>query len=256
MSAAVISLEAFSILILLAIFYGSIFEIKRKSKKNSTFIAADITLVVALTADMLAWIFNGRTDLSVFLWITNFLAFTIGYFMSVLITQYITLYISEKKAVSHNYNLIMGSTCVIAEILAVIFSINKGYFYIDNGCYTVGNMYEVSQIYSFFSLLFNFILIMKFSRVLGRHDTIAMLTYILLPIISVLLHFVFPQLSLSYVASALSIFLVYIMLQAEQERDFRCREAELYEESNTDVLTGLFNRRAYDTIVRQHSAKL
>lgn len=250
MSAAVISLEAFCILLLLTIIYGSIFEIKRKSRKNSTFIASVVTLIVATSADMIAWIFNGKAELSSLLWISNFLSFTIGYFMSVMIMQYITLHISEKVTVPGTYNIIMASACGIAELAAIIFSLNKGYFSIENGCYLVGDYYSVSQIFSFFSLFFIAFIILRYAKVCGRHDTVAMLSYITLPIISVLLHFVFPQLSLSFVASAFSTFLVYVMLQAEQEREFRNREAELYEESNTDILTGLLNRRAYDTMCK------
>ena len=59
------------------------------------------------------------------------------------------------------------------------------------------------------------------------------------------MHYVVPQISLTFIGSMFSQFTVYIMLQAEQEKDFRERERLMIEISRTDTLTGLQNRRAY-----------
>ena len=135
---------------------------------------------------------------------------------------------------------------IAAVVFVVIGSFANKVFYIENGSYHTGPWYRLTQIFTGLVMLFNLYLILSNAKLFGRHDTIALMSYIVFPIIATVLHFVLPDISLTYIASMFSQVTIYIMLQAEQEAEFRTRERILLEVSNTDTLTRLQNRRAYD----------
>lgn len=58
MKGTVIALEALSIFTSLLVLYGSIFEVKSRSRKNKLFIYCVAVNMITITCDMLAWIFN------------------------------------------------------------------------------------------------------------------------------------------------------------------------------------------------------
>nr|MCR4998340.1 GGDEF domain-containing protein [Lachnospiraceae bacterium] len=81
--------------------------------------------------------------------------------------------------------------------------------------------------------------------------TMACLSYLVLPLISILLHLVWPQYSFTYIAYTLSMLIIYVMIQADYEKEYIVRENSLIEASTRDALTGLYNRRAYDMACNQ-----
>lgn len=246
MKGTVIALEALSIFTSLLVLYGSIFEVKSRSRKNKLFIYCVAVNMITITCDMLAWIFNDTSGHDPLLWCVNFLAFALGYIMSIMFIRYIIYYLSEKIRISSMYYLIPRCVGIIAVFIIFILSITGKLFVIENHQFTLKEFYWASQIFPALVMLYTLTLIVKFRKSLGVHDSIAMLTYILMPVIAILLHLIWPHISFSYVATTCSLQIIYIMLQAEQERDFRAKEKDLYEQSNTDMLTGLLNRRAYD----------
>lgn len=247
MKGIVIALEALSIFFSLLVLYGSVFEVKSKSRKNKLFLCCVAINIVTIICDMIAWIFNDTEGHDPLLWCTNFLAFSLGYIMSILFIRYIVCYLSEKIRVSSLYYLIPSYVGGFAVVIILILSITGKLFAIENHQFILKELYWVSQIFPVVVMIYIFALIIKFNKSIGVHDTIAMLIYVVMPIIAMLLHFIWPHISFSYVATTCSLQIIYIMLQAEQERDFLEKERNLYEQSNTDMLTGLLNRRAYDS---------
>lgn len=246
MKGTVIALEALSIFTSLLVLYGSIFEVKSRSRKNKLFIYCVAVNMITITCDMLAWIFNDTSGHDPLLWCVNFLAFALGYIMSIMFIQYIIYYLSEKISISSMYYLIPRYIGVIAVFSIFILSLTGKLFVIENHQFILKEFYWASQIFPALIMLYTLVLIIKFRQSLGVHDSIAMLMYIIMPVVAMLLHLIWPHISFSYVATTCSLQIIYIMLQAEQERDFRAKEKDLYEQSNTDMLTGLLNRRAYD----------
>lgn len=247
MKGIVIALEALSIFMSLLVLYGSIFEVKSRSRKNKLFLYCVAINIFTIICDMLAWIFNDTSGHDPLLWCTNFLAFSLGYIMSIMFIRYIVCYLSEKIHISSMYYLIPRYVGAIAIVIILVLSVTGKLFVIENHQFILKELYWVSQIFPVLVMIYIFVLIIKFNKSIGIHDSIAMLMYIIMPVAAILLHVIWPHISFSYVATTCSLQIVYIMMQAEQERDFRAREKDLYEQSNTDMLTGLLNRRAYDS---------
>ena len=255
MSAAIISVETLCSIILTLLIYGSIFEVKRKNKKNQIYTVSISFTLVAVITDMCAWIFDRNIELTGFLYILNYLSFAFGYILGIVFNIYILELIREKRSLSRRFNYVMYIGGVVSFFFLTFGCLTKKVFLIEDGHYIVGEWYNYSQIFSFLVMFYNLALIIIHWKTIGRHDSIALLSYILFPMISLLLHFVIPELSLSYVAITLSLITLYIMLQAEQETEFRTREKVLIEVSYTDALTKLKNRRAYEDYFEQESSQ-
>lgn len=246
MNLAVISMEILCIIILLLILYGSIFEVRNKREKNRIFIYEIILVLCATIFDMFAWIFNGDIDKMRFLVICNGASFILGYFIAILFSYYLIYFIREKKNFSLIYVRIVFVVGICATLFVLVGISNGRVFYMASGYYRVGPWYNYTQIFSIGTQIYNLVLIIMNAKKLGKHDTIAVLSYIVFPFQSVIMHFLVPQISLSYIAITISLLTIYIMLQAEQEIEFRTREKMLKELSHLDAMTQLQNRRSYE----------
>ena len=246
MKTTVVATEILSIMVLLMLLYGSIFEVNRKIKKNNVYILSVVLCILALVADMLAWILDGTSAPERLIFMSDLLTYVLGYVIITSYSFYIMETVREKKPVPKVFVRVILTLAIAAVVFVVIGSFANKVFYIENGSYHTGPWYRLTQIFTGLVMLFNLYLILSNAKLFGRHDTIALMSYIVFPIIATVLHFVLPDISLTYIASMFSQVTIYIMLQAEQEAEFRTRERILLEVSNTDTLTRLQNRRAYD----------
>ncbi|MBR5991594.1 MAG: diguanylate cyclase, partial [Clostridia bacterium] len=246
MKTTVVATEILSIMVLLMLLYGSIFEVNRKIKKNNVYILSVVLCILALVADMLAWILDGTAAPERLIFMSDLLTYVLGYVIITSYSFYIMETVREKKPVPTVFVRVILTLAIAAVVFVVIGSFANKVFYIENGSYHTGPWYRLTQIFTGLVMLFNLYLILSNAKLFGRHDTIALMSYIVFPIIATVLHFVLPDISLTYIASMFSQVTIYIMLQAEQEAEFRTRERILLEVSNTDTLTRLQNRRAYD----------
>ncbi|MCR5639718.1 MAG: GGDEF domain-containing protein [Lachnospiraceae bacterium] len=251
MRETIIALEAFSIMITLVVLYGNVFEVHNNKKRNRSYTVCVVLVVVAEFVDMLAWILNGRPELSDALFIINFLCYALGYLVSTYFMYYLWTLIGESHPLPRwtvaTVELLAGPSI----LLVLVLSIRGKIFSIEEGFYVTQEWYPVSQVFTFFCMAWAFLLIILNAKYLGRRNTIACLSYIVMPAASMVLHIIYPQISLTYVAFAYSMLIIYVMIQAEYEREYKTRENSLIEASTRDALTGLYNRRAYDMACSQ-----
>lgn len=248
MRISIISTEILSIYILFIIEYGSLFEIKDRTKKNKAFILTTIMLLLVLIVDVTTWMLDGNEKYTKFLWVGNYFSYSLGFLLTAFITVYVYLHISERIVVNIWIVKFMIIACVLSEIMILLLTVNKWLFYIYDGNYVIGKYYEYIKLYPITALLYNLLFIYKYRKVLEPHDTRVMMGFVSLPIVAILIHTIFPivPLSYAYVACTLSILRMYIMSHAEQEKIHLLKEATLFEKSSTDNLTGLYNRNSYE----------
>ena len=246
MKTTVIATEILSILALLMLFYGSIFEVKRRIRKNRVYTISVLLCILALITDMLAWILDGSFAPEFWIFMSDLSTYVLGYVIIVSYTFYILETVREKKPVPKHTVKVILALATAAVIFVIVGSSIHKVFYIQEHVYHTGPWYNYTQIFTGLAMLYNLYLILSNAKLFGRHDTLALMSYIVFPIAATALHFVLPDISFTYIASLFSQITIYIMLQAEQEAEFRTRERILLEVSNTDTLTGLQNRRAYD----------
>ena len=246
-----IALDIFSLMVSLLVLYGNIFEIKDKRERNRSYSACVFLVVIGQIFDLTAWLMDGREDLQRLHTIVIYFCYIMGYVIAVFFLYYLWSLIDENKKLSLWTVIpvisIAGPYCVFITVLCLMGKIYR----VENGHYVVGDWYPISQLYTVLCMIWAVVLILYYATELGRRKVIACFSYIIMPAASVILHFFYPDVSFSYVAFGYAVLVVYIMVQAEQEREFKTRENTLIEASTRDSLTGLYNRRAYDMACTQ-----
>lgn len=256
MESAIIAMEALSIVVLLIVLYGSIFEIKMNNKKNRIFVAYIAVSVACLLIDILAWILNGKHGINWLLFILNLSLFYFGYSMAFGFHFYILAILGEKKkckiTIKKSSIIFLLVNLVVVTILAIFGKI----FVISHGVYHMGKWYIFSQFYTITMMIYNLIIIVRNSKILGKHDTAVLASYIFFPVFTIIIHFFNHELSLSYIVVAMCQLMLYVLMQAEQVTNFRDREMVLMKETHTDVLTKLQNRRAFEELCEEVHKKM
>ena len=251
MRETMIALELLSLVTLGIILIGSAVAIKNKRSRNAYFNSCVGVVMTAEFVDMLAWWFNGRSDLTNLIYMLNFLAYILGYSMGIAFVFYLWMLIKETQDVPKwIYKMVLG-VGVVYMLLFIFAELNNKIFSVVNGNYLVGEWYPFSQLYHYFCMTVFLVMILYYAKYLGTLCTMACLSYLVLPLISILLHLVWPQYSFTYIAYTLSMVIIYVMIQADYEKEYIVRENSLIEASTRDALTGLYNRRAYDMACNQ-----
>ena len=245
MATTIISIEAVSLAVLIIILYGCIFEIPVRSKKNNLFNMLVVCSIASVAVDMFAWIFNGDSEKSKLLFCLNLASFVLGYLVAIVFNIYLLESINEKRKIPKVNWYIIGITGLLAVVYVFNGAMSGKVFFIENGCYNVGISYAYTQIFTIFVAIDSIVLSIYYRKTIGIHDTIVFLVYSTFPGISLVLHFIVPEISVSYVAAMLSILILYIMLQAEQRAELKIREQVLLEYSMKDPVTEVENFRAF-----------
>lgn len=123
----------------------------------------------------------------------------------------------------------------------------------ENGVYADGPWYTAYVIINIVAMLFSLVVFFTYRKYLSRHDVIATLPYIIFPSIAAAINTVDPKFSYAYPAVVLALLLVYVSLQSGEIEQGQMRERIMLEVSNTDVLTKLNNRRAYERALAEVS---
>lgn len=230
-----IALEIFGAVITLMLLACCLIDRQGKNTASWIFIAMLAVNTAVLGCDLLTWIFHGRADLEVFLHITNSFVYALGYVMTALFTCYLTCYVGYKKKTAHIINLIIICACFIAAVLVAVSYFNGMYFNYEAGKYRRGELYWLSQVYPIVILVFDMAIIIHKAKKLGSRDTVSLLSYGFLPAIAMLIQIRVFGITLLYIATTLSLLLIYITVYLEQSRRLRRREMEL-QQANISIM--------------------
>lgn len=245
-----IPLEVACIIFQLVILYGVVFENSIQDKKSKYFILVVLMTMVATTADLLAWIFDGSEPMVGVQAAANMIALLMNDLLAVPFLFYEREYIRERRKTAPLWpaiGLAAFNTAVAAFMITE--TIKGNTFYFEGGVYMTGPYYQISVLVAIVNLVVILSTIIHARDVLGKHDAFAFFAYILIPLITTLYELANPILELGFVAVTFSLLLVYILLQAGKTKELEFRERILQELCDNDQLTSLNNRRAYDKAI-------
>lgn len=251
MREVLVALEFFCILVTAVVLYGNIFEVNTDRKRNRSYTVCAFFVMVALFFNLVAWAFDGRADLGQFLFAMHAMCFVLDTVISVYFMFYLWNLICEIHPLPLWTMVAVESLSGPFIVLVLVLCAMGKIFRIQDGYYVTGALYPVSQVYFYFCMVWALLLILSNMNHLGLRSTFACLSYITMPTISLVVQIFYPEATLTYVAFTYSILLIYIMIQAEYEREYKTRETSLIEASTRDSLTGIYNRRAYDMACAQ-----
>lgn len=243
----ILSCDVMALIVMFILLYALLFENSEKDKKTRYFIICCTCTIVSLLFDIPAWFFENKgPGYDVLLYFVNVIALLASLGTVVFISFYEIEIIGRKEHISDAHAYIIMVVCTLAGILAVIGVVNGKTFSVADGVFTYGPWYDIIPAVSLAMLLYMEVVAVVNAKHLGRHSTLAFLCYMILPLGSVALELIKPEISLILPATALSSLLLYIMLQSGHVSALHLRGELLNELSFKDMMTGLQNRRAYD----------
>ncbi len=162
-------------------------------------------------------IVNAQDSLRPMLLVANFCVYSFGYIITAIFGDYIITYISTKTTVSRRIVHVIFALCAVAVLLVAISQFNHMYYhYDDNNIYQRGPVYWLSQAWAIGIVLIDMIVIIRHSKTLGWRDTVVLLLYGILPVIAMIIQIFVYGLTLLYAATTLSMFLIFVNIQAQQ----------------------------------------
>jgi len=249
-----VAMEAVSLAFLLVVISAYIFLPRSRPLKKDSFFFSLILAFLGLLFDMVAWACELAPSPMFIQYSSNYFALVMTCFIISAFGYYIIDLINENKQLSEYYahsitiiNILGVIVTTVAAIKWKLFDVNPdpalpGVLVYDSG----GFFYEFPMVLTTLSLLLLFILVLVNSKALGWQRVAVFSIYFLIPLIAGALEMIYDDFQLSYIASAVSMSIVYVLLQSSHLNELMLREKVLNEVSYVDQLTGLLNRRAYD----------
>lgn len=228
MNMTIISLDILSAIITLILIINMFFE-KYKTLQSKVFANMLITNFVLLLFDILFFSTENNPQYSVFIKISLFFTFAVGYFFPILFGMLVFLLIGTKSSFSKWTMKTVTVICSIMILMCVISLFNGVVFDVIDGEYIKGPMYLVSQITPLILIMFILLPIIKYRNLLNVKSIIALVSFIIMPFVSFILQIIFNSDSLIFVAITISMLLIYIIITSREVIKLREKETELLE---------------------------
>ncbi|MCR5784202.1 MAG: GGDEF domain-containing protein [Eubacterium sp.] len=255
MYTVVITAEAISIIFLAIMLLGIFLSVQNRSFRTSTrhFAYVLFWAILGTAADLFSYALDGKTDSdSILVVLTMF-----SYFFSAILMIFFSLYtisvIREKTQLSYKAAIPVVIVNILDVFIIVIGTINGKLFTVENGLYQNRSWDVFVFGLSAASLLYLYILILRFSKKIGLRRVVALASYMFLPLLITIFNIGNDVQDLSYLAIAIAASITYVFIQANTIAEANLREKILSEASYIDSLTGLKNRRAYDEILKREN---
>ena len=239
-----IALNAFALVITLIIFSTCTNEFSNKKMGSRHFLLLQISVAIALIADIVSWLGEGKTFLSAMILVSNTVASCACHVSIISFMGYLNANLYANSRVANSLLNIFRILCS----LSIIFCIGNAFFgyafYVDTqGHYIRGENAMMSFIYLLFPLLsfFAVVLMAIFARSSTKINRIAFIIYTLFPVSGVIIDYIFHGISLTYAGFTVSILVIYTSI-------YLTRKKQLEAQKNALMLSQINPHFVYNTL--------
>lgn len=249
MLTAKISTEFFAALVVFIILVGNSITFE-KSKKNNCFMVILLSNSLMLIIDALTWMLEYRGMVEDLYVVFTISSVTLLYCSISAFNYYIYYYLSEKGEISGWIGFIGLVPCVLGILLWFTSPIHGKVFYIENGVYIHGPWYSFSQMLGAVVMLYDFVLTIVYRRKLEFLDFIAVINYMILPMIALIITMKIPELGslLIYLSCTLSSLMVYTFIHVEQNMELKRKENALTQERLSIMMSQIQPHFLYNSL--------
>lgn len=238
--------EEVSFLMLAILFFGTVLQWNSlHSPVAKSFLFCLGAGMIALAADAVSYLIEGSGCSK---WFETFIAF-LSYFSTDLLLITFGLYlriIFNRETSVHFPAYRICLVFVIADVIFLIAGCATGkLFSVSDGIFHYGTWDRFAGLLPTIGLLVCLAAVSHNKDKLRHLEFWAVVLYLMIPIISFLLVFLFGFPNIAYVSIAFSMLVIYVLFQATELEAGKMREQLLEEMTTVDVLTGLGNRRAF-----------
>ncbi len=242
-----VSMDIVTMGILMILVGNFIFEAKAMNRTSKLFFCLVLATIWALFLDYLNWAFDGSLAYDGITYWFTIGSLCMGSVLACLFSVYLYVFMSELHGLTKMYKVakVCAGLNLVSFALTFALALTKTAFDFVDGHYETGSLYDVVTVIPVLTLLFLTGYLMHQIKVVGLHDIVAVTGYIIFMIAGALCEAAY-SIGTTYVAVAIADVFIFIMLQnrviAEERRNVKI----WIEKSNTDELTGFYNRHAYE----------
>lgn len=236
---ASVSMDTICIMISIIIIISLVFEKFYIGRTTRLFLLLMLGTVWALFFDFLTWSMDGSLSYGNVTFAFIVCSLCSGSLLAGAFSVYISCYMDDMynlKAI-HFSAKICAFCNLIAFVITIVLALTNNAFTIVDGHYEVGALYDFVMAIPILTLLHMTGMSIRYVKIIGIHDVIAVVTYILTMVIGALIESEF-RVGTTYVGLTIASVIIFVMLQNK----FIDR---VIQTSNTDELTGFYNRHAY-----------
>ena len=219
------------------------------------FTAAVSSVIVGTILDVLSYTAEHFVKNPAVLTIINMSTYLITCFVLSFFGLYMIAVIRDKTRLSYKL-AVPAIAFMVANFFIVIAGTATGaLFRVEDMKYVAGPWELYPYVMAVFCILYMYILLFMNIQPLGVRVTFALSTFMVAPLLLAAVKLFVNLPDVTYTASAVSLFIVYVYIQSDTIAESHLREQILSEASRVDVLTGLKNRRAFSEVMEVEQEK-
>ena len=249
-------------MIVLLIFVLSItLDREKMGRTTKLFLCMMLGTKWALFFDYLTWSSDGSLAYGGWTYLFTIASLCSGAVIGAVFVMYLASYLDDMY--SHKRAWRSGKVCcgcnIFAFVLTLVLAVTNTAFVFVDGHYETGALYDVVTVIPVLTLVYMSVYAIAHFKIIGKHDTIVVAVYIFTMIIGALMEAVYG-IGTTYVAITIADVFIFVMLQnrmidrakrqkniLEEKVDEEKRNvAKWMQRSNTDEVTGFYNRHAYE----------
>lgn len=179
------------------------------------------------------------------LWVLDY-AFVLLYIL--FLHYYLVYYIAQKAKIPLKLTASVTVICAVMLCLWIISMFNGMFYSIDkNNIFSYSRYFILSQLGPAAAMVIDFVIILKYRRVMGLRDTLVWMTYIILPTCMIALENKYDVVPV-YLAMTVSIMIIYIMISMDQDKRMVKQELELSENREKIMLSQIQPHFLYNAL--------
>ena len=216
-----IALDVFAFIIMLIIFLSCFEERIKKESRSNSYLLTMCSIMLALVADTVGWIGEGKPELATLTVIGNVLATCAGYFAIFFFIMYLREELFKTNRAMSVVIALVAVLCAISIIIVVVNAWHQAAFRVDiQGHYIHENSYISMLGYLQFPMvaLLVTVLMMICARTVGVRERLYYICYLFFPTVALILDYVIHGLSLTYVGMTVSAVIIYANIHMKKRR--------------------------------------
>ncbi len=239
-------LDSFAILVLSVLILGMYLPDTPKDKTTRRFNVLLLASFSFLVINLLCDIFEGNANLSGLIFTVNLLSFFAIDGAMVAFLSYLDSRMKGEKGTFHFYAIHAGYfTIGIRAFTTLIFALTGKLFTVEDGVFIEGELISLPYIILGIALAEIVAILIINRKRFSKSERIIMYIYALLPLVPIVTENLFDWYEMTGITVTLALLLIYVVIQASTIEGGKMRESLLREMSVKDLLTGLYNRRAF-----------
>jgi len=244
---ASVCMDIVCMVVLMVLAGNHVFEGYGMKRTAKLFFALELATIWALFLDFLNWAYDGSLSFDNHTYLFTIGSLCMGSIMACFFSVYLYFFMEEMHGLTHMYGIakLCAGLNLISFLMTFVLALTRTAFDFVDGHYQVGALYDVVTAIPILTLLVLTVYVVRYVKVIGWHDVLAVCGYILFMITGALIETSF-SIGTTFVSIAIANVFIFVMLQNRIIEEERRNVEKWIEKSNTDELTGCHNRHAYE----------